>query len=197
MVDPVSASVLAIGSMAASGIGGIMQAQGATQTGAAQARMYNYQSAVASMNQRIAKQNAAYTRHVGEVSAQKRGMEVRGQEGLALATQAGRGLDVNRGTPKNVRESIHELGLHDQSIIRSDAARRAYAQEIEGVQSETQSTLYRMAATNAEDAARLKAEGTLLGTATSVSSKWLQYGQNFGWGTKTEPYPIGYGSAPP
>lgn len=169
-MDPISLSMIAIGgSAAAGGVSALGQILG----GIASKNQYGYQSAVARINQQIAKQNADYARNVGEVEAQKVGLGSRFRVGNIVAGKAAAGLDVNTGSASDVVESQKEIGLHDQATVRANAAKKAYGFEVEGVQHEAQSHIYDMAGDKAMMAGIIGAGSSILGSASSVSSKWL------------------------
>lgn len=173
-MDPVILTAISIGTTA---LGAGVSAFGSMKSGEAQAGMYNYQASIAKVNQQIAKQNADYALAAGEVEAQRSGMKTRAQIGETRAIQGASGLDVNTGSAARVRTSEAEIGLQDQALIRSNAARRAYGYEVEGEQQKSQASLYGMAAENASSAGKIGALSSILGGASSVSSKWLQASQ--------------------
>ncbi|HEX9613596.1 MAG TPA: hypothetical protein VGA05_08280 [Candidatus Bathyarchaeia archaeon] len=174
MADPASLAMASIGSSAA---GGITGAIGSIFGGEAKSEMYTYQAGIAAMNAKIAKQNADYETSLGEVQAQQLGMKTRAQIGETRAIQGASGLDLNSGSNLEVRVSEAELGVQDQAMIRSNAARRAYGQEIIAAQETAQSNLDMMAASNAKTEGFIGAASSILGAGGSVSSKWLQAGQ--------------------
>jgi hypothetical protein len=154
--------------------GGFEQAKGAAQLGAAQQSMYNYQAGVAEINAKIAKQNEDYERNLGELQAQQYGMAARGRMGQILSAQASSGLDVNTGSAKSVRESAGLVAHMDLDQIRSNAAKAAYNYDVQSTQYENQAQLYRMGGENAAAAAKINVESSIIGTASSVATKWLQ-----------------------
>lgn len=178
MADPIS--MIAIGGMAASAAGGIVGAIGSLTSGEANANMYNYQAGIARMNANINKQNADYARAAGEVEAQEKGMHTRYVIGEQKVAQGAGNIDVNRGSAAEVRASQHEVGLEEQGIVRSNAARKAYGYEVEAAQAEAQSNVYGMASRQSRTAGRIGAVTSILGAASSVSSKWLDYKTKFG-----------------
>lgn len=163
-------------------LGGVLQARSAMEQGAASQRMYNYQAGVAKVNADINKQNAEWAIRGGEVSAQKKGMETRYRISQMTTAGAASGFDVRGGSAAAARESQREIGLHDQAIIRSNAARAAFGYETEAGQQEAQSNIYRMAGLNARRAGRLNALSSLISTGTSVASRWAQASQAGVWG---------------
>ena len=128
MAGPVAA--IGLGSTV---LGGITGAFGSIFGGQAQAGAYNYQAGIAEMNAQIARQNAAYETALGEQKAQESGLKTRAQISQTRATQGASGLDVNSGSGAEVRKSEFVLGDYDQSVIRNNAARRAYGFEVEAV----------------------------------------------------------------
>lgn len=153
--------------------GGLTKALGGFMGGQASSSAYNYQSGVARLNASIQKQNAAYERDVGEVKAQASGMKTSQQVAQIKSVQSGSNLSINGGSAANVRESQQAVGEFDQNVIRSNAARRAYGYDVEAMQAETQSNVYKMAGSNAKRSGMIDAAGSILGTASSVAGKWL------------------------
>lgn len=168
MADPIS---LGLG---VSLIGGATGAIGSIFGGQANAAMYNYQAAVAQMNAGIAKQNAAYEVATGESQQVEKGMAVRAEISQTRATQGASGLDLNTGSAASVRESEQQLGQFDQNMIRYNAERKAYGDQITALGYETSASLDKMAASTSQTTGMLNAATSILGSAGSFSSKWLQ-----------------------
>lgn len=171
MADPATLTAISMGTTA---LGSLTGAFGSMYSGESSAQMYQYQSGVAKINTQIAKQNADYSRRVGEVEAQQSGMKSRAQVGEAKVIQAASGLDVSTGSAADVRSSQVEVGQHNQAIIRSNAAKRAYGHEVEALQSDAQSKVYEMAARKSRTGGQIGAIGSILGGASSISNRWLQ-----------------------
>ena len=186
MADPVSLSLAGVSLATAAGGAGIA-AFGAQEAGQAQAGMYGYQAGIATMNQNIAMQNAAYATAAGEVEAQESGMQTRAGVGQTKAIQASSGIDVNSGSTAAVRGSEEEIGAQNQALIRSNAAKRAYGFEVEGAQAEAQTGLYEMAGSQSKTAGGISAISSILGGVSSVSSKWLQGRQSGLFGSSSTP----------
>lgn len=164
-------------SMALSASGGILGAFGANASGKAQAAQATYQSGLASINQKIAKQNADYARAAGEAEAQQSGMKTRAIIGRTRAIQGASGLDVNRGSALKVRESQADLGAQDAATIRHNAARKAYGYEVEALNKGAQADIYGMAAKNAKTASKYAVASSIIGGASSVADKWSKASQ--------------------
>lgn len=167
------ASALAGIGMGATALGGLTSAIGSIMGGISGSNMYNYQAGIAKINSQIAKQNADYARAVGEQQAETSGMKTRAQIGSTKAIQGAHGFDVNSGSAALVRGSEAEIGQFDQSVIRSNAAKRAYGYEVEALQDTAQGKIYGMAAQGSMTQGILGATGSILGTAGSVAGKWL------------------------
>lgn len=174
MADPVSLGAMSMGGTI---LGGIVKGVGDIFGSQAQAKQYQYQAAVARINQQIASQNAAYAIAVGEVKAQQAGMRTAATIGTTLAKQASSGIDVNTGSPVRVRASEADLGAEDVATIRWNAEKEAYNQKVKGVMAKAEAGAYDAAASNTKTAGYISAVGSFLGTATSVSDKWLKFGQ--------------------
>lgn len=188
-MDPVS---LTVASMAMTAGGGATQAYGQAQAGKSSNQMYQYRAAVFDVNRQIAEQNADYAIKVGETQAQQAGMEGRHKVGGIIAKAGASGFDVNTGSKSRVVESVQEIATHNQAVIRSDAAKRAYDHRVQAYEATTQGQIYRRAGADAESAGKINALGTILGTAGSVGSKWLdakQRGIFGGSGSGIEEYP--------
>ena len=170
------AAPVALGMAAA---GAMVNAYGNYQAGQASAAEYNYKAGVSAVNQQIAQQNANYARYAGEVEAQTQGMKVREQIAQTRAEQGAGGLDISSGSPAAVQTAEYKIGQQDIAVVRSNAAKRAYGYEVEAYQYGTQSTLDKYAAAQSKTAGTIAAIGSLLGGASSVSSKWTE-GQKSG-----------------
>lgn len=155
-------------------LGAGIKAQGALQEGQAKLEQNQFQAGIAQKNKQIALQNADYSRKVGEVDAQTSGLKTAQVLGQQKASQGGSGLDVNFGSAVQVRDSTHEIGWHDQQVIRSDSARRAYAFEQEASTQEIQSQMYTRAGANAVQAGNINAASSILGGITSVTDKFAK-----------------------
>lgn len=165
MVDPVT---LSLGVTAAAGATGAI---GSIFAGGAQSAMYQYQAQIAQMNANIATQNAAFENALGESQAVQEGMKIRAQVSQTRAVQGASGLDVNSGSAASVRSSEIQLGQIDQSLIRFNASRRAYGDEIASIQDTAQSQLDRMGASTAQTAGTIGAFSSILGTASNAFSQ--------------------------
>lgn len=157
--------------------GAVTGAVGSNYAGQAKSNAATYQMQVAQNNKIIADRNAQYALATGETEAQIMGMKTRAQIGQTRATQAAHGLDVNSGSNLAVRESEASIGSFNEMMIRSNAKKTAYGFEVEGVNQLNQAAISKMAAENAETEGYIGAASSLLGGASSVSDKWMKFGQ--------------------
>ena len=169
--------------MGASLAGGILGAEGAQQTAAAQQQMYNYQAGVAKINSQIDLQNADYARNQGELQAMQFGLKASQQEGHIRSQQSASNLDVNSGSNLDVQTSQKKLDSMDMTQIRSNAAKTAYDFDVKSTMDLNQSTLDVMAGQNAKTAGDINAMASIVGSVGSVSSKWMQGNQVGLWGS--------------
>lgn len=174
MADPLT---LAMVSMGASGASGLMGAVSSIMGGSSQSSMYKYQAGSARVNAGIARENAAHARYAGEFEAQRSGMKTRYERGKTTAIQSGRGVVTGQGSAGGVIDSITKVGAQEQSTIRGNAARRAYGFEVEAAEKDAAANMYGKAAQRSKLAGYLGAGSSLLSSAASVSSKWMQAGQ--------------------
>ncbi len=177
MADPFTWAAIGMG---ASALGGVVGAVGAEQKGAADQAMYGYQSQVALMNSRIAKQNAAYALEAGGSSAYQSGLKTGATVGLQKANQGASGVDVNTGSPLGIRQTTTSLGQLDQNLIRTNYAKKAYGFEVEAATKTAEAGADVIAGEQARKAGDIGALSSILGAAGSVSSKWLQASPAFG-----------------
>ena len=169
MASPATLGSIGIGANVA---GGILGAEGSIASGEAQQGMYNYQAGVAQLNATIAKQNADFAVNAGEEKAQQYGLEAGQRQGQIVASQASSGLDANSGSAKEVQQSQKMVTNLDLTQIRSDANKTAYDIENQAQGFEEQATLDTMAGKNAAQAGVIGAFSSILGTASSVCTKW-------------------------
>lgn len=171
MADPATLAMLSIGSSIA---GGGISAVGAEMGGQSAQAMYNYQAGIQLQNARIARQNAEYARITGGNQAAVAGMAGRARMGQIITAQAASGLNVNTGSAKKVQSSQDLVTNIDETTIRSNAAKRAYDFDVQAVQATEQSQVDQASGANARTVGDLGVASSIIGTAGSVSARWLQ-----------------------
>jgi len=164
-------------SMVASVIGGGTSAAGGILGGIAGSNAYSYKAQVAKNNAIIARQNAGYASAQGEVEQRQQGLKDRYGMGQILTGQAAGGLDVNSGSALDVRTSQGAINTENQMMIRNNATRKAYGFDVEAMNFESEAKVDKAAGDNALVAGAIGGAGSLIGTASSVSDKWLKFGK--------------------
>jgi hypothetical protein len=160
--------------LATSFVGGLLSAGGAEKTGQAQQQMFNYQAAVAQINSKIDLQNRDYAINQGEQQSAIYGMKEAQTFGQIRASQGASNIDVNSGSSAAVQSSERAVGAIDTTTIRSNAAKVAFDYQTKSTMDLNQSTLDTMAGINAKTAGDINATASILGTAGSVATKWMQ-----------------------
>lgn len=174
MADPATIGALGIG---ATLLGGATNAAASEQTAQANYQQNQYQSQVALINQQIFKQDADYARYQGDQQAEQYGISSGQNIAQTKAAQSSSGFDVNSGSSARVRGSEATVTNINLGQIRWNAAMTAYNYDVQATAAGNQSTLFKMAGSNALQAGNLGVVSSIAGTASSVSSKWLQAGQ--------------------
>jgi hypothetical protein len=171
-----SSTVAGIG-LGANLLGGVFSAAGAGKQARATSEQDKYQAAVAQINSQIDLQNASYARQQGEQQSQQYGLGAGQRMGQIVAAQSSSGLSVSGGSAVQVRQSQQQVTNMDLDQIRSNAAKTAYDYDVASVMAKNQATLYTTAAADASEAGAINIASSVLSTAGSVSSKWLQGSQ--------------------
>ena len=179
--DPISlgvtAATLASVSTGATVAGGVASAAGGILGGLGSYNAYSYKAAVAKQNAEIAKGNAEYATWEGGKAAERQGLADQFQLGKIVTQQAASGTDVNSGTNLAVQQSQQRVASENQMMIRSNASRKAYGYEVERTNLLNEASMDKQAGTNALISGGLNAAGSIIGGASSVSDKWLKFGQ--------------------
>lgn len=178
-VDPVS---LALVSTAVGAAGSAVSAYGSYESGQANAQAAAYQAQVAANNAKIATENSKLDIQAGETAASNQELKTRGTVGSEKASQGASGVDVNSGSAVDVRAGTEELGNLDAMTIRSNAAKKAYADQVTSASETAQSGLDTMKSSQASTAGEIGAASTLLSGASTVGSNWAKF-QKVGGGT--------------
>lgn len=168
LYDPVTMTVLSVGSAILGAAGTMMQAR--QSSGQA-----SYQAAVAKNNAVLARRNAEVAIQAGDVREQAKRRETAGIIGAQRAAYAAHGVDVNVGSPVDVQASTAELGELDALTIRNNAQREAYGYKIQEGNASAESGLFGDQASGDMLAGWVGSIGSLMGDASSVGDKWLKY----------------------
>lgn len=172
---PVLAGMSIISSLAGAGMSAYAQSQSA-----------DYNAQVARNNQIVANQNAGMAIEQGAQAEQTQRIKTGSMISGAEAQQAASGINPNTGSALNVRSSAAETGELDADTIRYNSNLQArnlqYQSSQFGAQAQLDSSMAGWSVAN-----------SILGGASSVSNKWLQYQQSgiFGPGNGGNNYSSG------
>lgn len=159
-----------------SGIAGAgISAAGAYGSMEASSKNAAYQAQVASNNATIAMKNAAMDTQSGEIAAANQGMKTRAAIGTTLAQQGASGVSVNSGSAPKVRAAESELGMMDALTIRSNAAKKAYADTVAATSDTAEAGLLESESSQAAEAAPFSALGNFLSSASSTGGSIGKY----------------------
>lgn len=140
---------------------GVMAAGSAYQQG-------QVQKQVAANNATMAEYAAQDAQRRGEEQVQAVQRKASQLKGAQRSMMASRGLDLGVGTSAEILDQTDFFADQDVATTRYNAARDAWSSRAQGQDMMTQG---RYAARNANQ----QAIGSLMGTAGSVSDKWLRY----------------------
>lgn len=187
MADPATMGAISIGSTLLSGaLGGA----GAAFSSGASADAFNFKAGIATLNSQINKQNAAWALNSGAIKAANYGLKAGQEIGDTKVKQAASGFDVNSGSTVAVRDTQTDVAKYDQDTIRADAAHTAYGYETKAAADSMEASLDTGSASNAKKAGTLGILSSVIGTASSVASKWTQ-GKTIGMWSGGDKGPIG------
>jgi hypothetical protein len=162
-----------IAGIAGAGISGV----GAVEGGQATANAANYQAQVAKNNAAIEGNNAVYAEEAGNVAATTQSLKGAQVAGKIKAGQAASNIDVNSGSAKEVQAGQREASNLDTKTVVNNADLQAYGYRTAATSDTAQAGLDLMEGEQATEGADIGAVGSLLSTASSLSSKWNQTGK--------------------
>lgn len=170
--------------------GAAISAVGTVAGGIATQNAANYQAQVANNNSIVAQQNAIQAEEAGSVAAENQSLKGAAELGKVKATQAANGIDVNTGSAVDVQASERETNqLNTENVFHNDLL-KAYGYRVQSENFQSEGELDEAKASEAVPASVLSATGSLLGSASSIGSKWSGSTNSlFGGGS-----PSGYGT---
>lgn len=154
-------TTIALAGLAATVIGGGVQAYSSAQQG-------KYQSQVAKNNALIAERNAAKEIERGNYMAEQQGRRTAALISSQRAAGASSGIDINSGSSLDIQNDAYRLGREDALSIRSNAQDAAYNNIV-------QASNFRSSGDAAGAAGNLGIFTSLLGTASTVGSQWSSF----------------------
>jgi hypothetical protein len=155
--------------------GAAVSAYGQYESGQSQSMAAAYQAQVAKNNATIARQNASMESAAGEVAVTNTGLQTRATVGKARAYAGTSGIDPNTGSTAAVRRGIQQMGMLDALTKRSNAAKKAWASEVQATSEEAQSQLYNFESETAAVGGDLGAAGSLLSGASTVGNNYVNW----------------------
>jgi hypothetical protein len=158
-----------------SGLAGSLFNAGAQQEQAqAQSEAAAYQAQVALNNAAIARQNATLDIQAGETAAANQGLKTRAAVGTARANQGASGIDPNTGSAAAVQTGVREMGYLDAMTLRSDAAKKAYGQEVAATSETATAGLEELQSEQATEAGEIGETGSLLSGISTVGANFAK-----------------------
>ena len=167
MADPISATMIA-----ATVIGGGIQAYGAYSGGQAQKAYYQFQAGIAQQQAEIARLKATRDFSAGELEAQKYGIKTAQALGGTIAKAGAGNIGPTTGSTAAVYMSQRAAGLTEQATARQTAAERAYGENIEAAAKVASAGAMDVAGRQAAIAGDISAAGSVVSTVGSVAGKW-------------------------
>lgn len=149
-------------------VGMVASAAGTIMSGMASANAANYQAAVARNNAVIANRNADFAVQQGSTQAEAEDYKNRSIVGAQKAAQAANGVDVDSGSPLDVRTSSEQLGRLDTLTIINNAQSKASAYKAQSMNFTADAGLDSMKAQN-------YMTSSIIGGVGSFASKWSNY----------------------
>ena len=160
----------AAGTLASAG----MSAIGAYQSVQGQKAQLQYQSQVDANNAKIAEWQANEAKNKGDEEAAKIRRQAEQVKGAQRTSMAARGLDLNEGTAQELQDQTDFFSMYDQNTVKRNASNEAWAarQQAGNFTSSSQAK----AATAKSMSPLMSATTSLLGSAATVSDRWLNLG---------------------
>lgn len=141
------------------------------QSAQAQKSAAKYESAVASANAKTAEFAAQDAQDRGIREAEALGIQQNALRARQRATMAANGLDLASGTPQAVQDTADFYGLQDIETTANNANREAWSLKSRGQNFRTDAAM--QSARAGAISPFSSAATSLLGSAATISSKWL------------------------
>jgi hypothetical protein len=158
--------------LAGAGISAIGSVLGGISAGKAA----SYSSQVAANNAIIAGENANYAIAAGNEKAATESLKSAAAGGKIKVAQAANGVNVNTGTAVDVQADQREAGALNSETVLNNSQLQAYGYRSQQTGYEAESALDTEKAETAPIAGDLAGAGGLLGSASSIGTKWVGAG---------------------
>ena len=154
---------------------GAIAAKGAMNQGKAEQIGADYRAAVAGNNAILAEQGAKLEEGRGKIEEQQQREKTAQLVGAQRAGYGAAGLDIAGGTPARIQADTAQIGEVDALTVRNNSMRKAYAYRTQVTNFESESQFETAGGKYARSAADLQSFGSLVGAASSSSSKWAAF----------------------
>lgn len=166
-----------IAAMGMQAVGTIVQSRAVKSQAEAQARAKEYEASMLEKNALFADQQAHNAVEIGAVEegkVRRYGAQVKAGQKVAAATN---GIRTDSGSPLDILAGTNEQIELDAATIRANAQQDRWAYGQQGQDYRNQAKLARMGAANSRAAGKWNSLTTLIGGASSISSKWADMKQ--------------------
>lgn len=181
MADFGISEALAVGSLVSAAGSAAAGVAGSLQQGQARQAAFQYQVQVAENNRKYAEWQAQDAIARGQATEQAQRMKTNALQGQQIAAAAAAGIDVNSGTPAELRSDTQLLGELDAATIRNNAAREAYGYRVRATGFQSEAEVATAAAKRSATEAWMGATASMVGGAASISDKWLRQWESGVW----------------
>ncbi len=164
------AKTMGMASLGTQALGGIMGATGAYQQSSAQKATLAVNAAISRQNAQIAQQQSDIALQNGQTAEQNARLRTAQTFGGQRAALAANGVDLGEGNANEVLTTTAFMGERDALTIRDNAARQAWAYQVQGANAMANAGLKQAASDSVNPL--LAGATSLLGSATAVSSRW-------------------------
>lgn len=147
-------------------------AYGLSYQASAASNAADYQAQVARNNAKAARQKEQYAAESAEQRGATASRRSASRVASVKAAQAAGGVNVNVGSPVDVRAGTAQVGRLDTETERHNALLAAYGYRAEATSDETQAGLLESQADTLGTAGAISTASTLLGGASSLGYKW-------------------------
>lgn len=150
--------------------GAVMNAVGAKRQADATSTAANYQAQVADNNAIAAEQSADYAIRSGQVKAGTQSQKGAALQGRVRAAIGASNINVNKGTPVDVQQSVAEQNKLDVETIIHNAQLEGQGYRNKAASFRSEAAMARARAANAQDAGDIGIAQSLIGGATAIGA---------------------------
>jgi hypothetical protein len=174
-------AVLLIAQIGAAALG----AYSMVQQGRAQQAAGEYQAKVADINAKLIAQDQDTIREGAAIERRRLGARVRAERGEAVARTAAVGIDPGFGSPADLIGDIEQAYRIDRSILTKNEEADIRRLDYDRAGLKNQAQLLRTQGASAANAGNIAAFGSLLDSASTISSRWMMPAAPAGYHPRT------------